>query len=140
MSIITPNQAQVLALQRFLTDADLNLKLYKNNHTPADTDTEVDYVEADFIGYAEELLVAGTWSINAGPPADGDYGDVTFTSTAGGQSQTVYGYYVVRRSDGFLMWAEIFSDNDPTAPYTIVNVGDDIVVPLAYMAKDNPWP
>lgn len=138
--IITPNQAQVRILTQFLTEEDLDLKLFKNNHTPVDTDTEADYVEADFIGYAAEPLVAGTWVITAGPPADGDYGDVVFTSTAGSQSQFVYGYYVVRRSDGFLLWAELFSDEDPTAPYEIVNVGDDITVPLAYKAKDNPWP
>ncbi len=136
MTIKVPQQAEVLNLQRFLTDTDIDLRLYKNNHVPANTDTEADYVEADFIGYAAELIVAGNWVFTPATPSTAVYGDVVFTSTAGSQSQFVYGYYVVRRSDSFLMWAEIFSDNDPTAPYEIVNIGDDITIPFAFTARD----
>lgn len=131
-----PNLSEVKALQAWLELDDLDLKLFKNNHTPADTDDATDYVEADFTGYAAEPLVQGNWAYTPGDPSTAVYGDVVYTSTAGSQSQIVYGYYLVQRNTGDLILAERFDDNDPTAPYTIVNVGDTITVPLATTGRD----
>jgi hypothetical protein len=137
MALKVPNQAEVILLQAFINQEDLDLRLFKNNHTPVDTDTEADYTEADFIGYATELLVAGNWTFTPGDPALASYApNVIFTSTAGGQSQTIYGYYVTQRLSGKLLWAEKYSDNDVTAPYTIVNLGDTIESPLAITGSD----
>lgn len=131
-----PDLSEVKALQAWLELEDLDLKLFKNNHVPADTDTAADYTEANFTGYAAEPLVMGSWVYTPGSPSTAVYGDVVYTSSAGSQSQIVYGYYVVQRISGDLMFAERFDDNDPEAPYTIVNVGDTITVPLATTGRD----
>lgn len=131
-----PDSSEVKALQAWIELDDLDLKLFKNNHVPADTDDASDYDEADFVGYAAEPLVMGTWGYVPGSPSQANYGDVVFTSTGGGQSQVVYGYYLIQRSSGDLFLAERFDDNDPEAPYTIVNVGDTITVPLATTGRD----
>ena len=136
MAIKVPDLAEIKALQAWIELDDLDLKLFKNNHVPADTDDASDYIEADFTGYVAEQLNQATWVYTPGAPGRATYGDVVFSSTAGSQSQIVYGYYVVQRNTGDLMWAERFDDNDPDAPYTIVNVGDTITVPLAIDAKD----
>lgn len=134
MALEVPNQAEVFMLQSILGQ-NLDLRLFKNNHVPAETDTEADYIEADFPGYVLESLVSGNWVITPGDPASAAYPDVVFTNSAGG-SQFVYGYYITRNIDGKLMWAEQFSDNDPTAPYEMVNIGDTITVPLRFTLKD----
>lgn len=136
MAIKVGNVAEIRNLQLFILEDDLDLRLFKNNIVLTDLLVTADFTEANFVGYAQENLVAGTWVFTGGAPGIADYGDVVFTSTGGGQSQIVYGYYVVQRSSGLLMWAERFDDNDPTAPYTIVNIGDTITVPLAFEAKD----
>lgn len=131
-----PNLSEVKALQAWLELEDIDCKLFKNDHVPVDTDTAADYVEADFVGYAAESLVMGNWVYTPANPSNATYGDIVYTSTGGGQSQLVYGYYLVQRISGDLILAERFDDNDPDAPYTIVNVGDTITVPLATTARD----
>lgn len=131
-----PDSSEVQALQAWLEIDDLDLKLFKNDHIPVDSDDATDYVEADFTGYAAEPLNQATWVYTPGSPSTAFYGDVVFTSTAGSQSQIVYGYYLVQRNTGDLVLAERFDDNDPEAPYTIVNVGDTITVPLATTGRD----
>lgn len=113
----------------------LTLRLYKNNKTPADTDVVADYTESDFVGYAPESLVSGNWVATPGDPASATYPDVVFTSTAS-QSQLNYGYYVTEDVGGTLMWAERWDDNDPTAPYTMVNNGDTVTWPGRFTLKD----
>lgn len=136
MGIKVPDQGEIFLLRAFILEDDLDLRLFQNDLVMTDAMTEVDFVEATFTGYAAENLVAGTWVFTPGAPSDATYGDVVFTSTAGGQSQFIYGYYVTRRSDGKLLWAERSDDNDPTAPYEIVNSGDTITIPLKITAKD----
>jgi hypothetical protein len=134
MALLVPNEGEVVMVQAIL-DLDLDLHLFKNDHTPAETDTVADYTEADFTGYVLENLISGNWVITPGAPAVGNYPDVVFTSTAS-QSQFVYGYYITKRVTGELMWAERFDDNDPAAPYEMVNNGDTITFPPRFTLKD----
>ena len=122
-----PNHGEADALAAFLNKAapeNLVLKLFKSNTTPAESDTAATYTEADFTGYTDEALTAASWTVTEGAPTSAAYPQLTFTSTAGSQSQNVYGYYVVGATSGRLKWAERFSDG----PYTIVNNGDAIKI------------
>lgn len=127
MALIVPNNGEGDALQYFVNRAapqDLVLKLYQNNITPAETDTAGTYTEATFTGYAAVQLTAANWTVTPGAPTEAAYAQQTFTSSAGSQNENVYGYYIVQRVSGKLVWAERFSDG----PYNIVNNGDAIKV------------
>ena len=127
MPLLVPNVGEDKFLQNVLNKTapeNLTLKLFKSNTTPTEADTAATYTEADFIGYTPIALTGATWTVVAGAPSEATYPQQTFTSTAGSQSQQVYGYYVVGASDGVLRWAERF----PDGPYPIVNNGDQIKV------------
>lgn len=127
MSLVLPNQGEKIALEALVAKTagqNLILKLFKSNTTPGESDTEATYTEADFTGYSAITLTAANWSVSEGAPTEASYAQQTFTSTAGSQSQNVYGYYLVQVTSGKLVWAERFSDG----PYTIVNNGDSIKV------------
>jgi hypothetical protein len=72
MALLVPNEGEVVMVQAIL-DLDLDLHLFKNDHTPAETDTVADYTEADFTGYVLENLISGNWVITPGAPAVGNY-------------------------------------------------------------------
>lgn len=127
MALLIPNEGEEVMLRAIL-DLDINLHLFQNDHVPAETDDPSDYVEADFAGYVMEPLVSGNWVVTPGDPAVGNYPNVTFTKAAG-PSQFIYGYYMTKDVTGELLWAERFDDNDPAAPYEMVNAGDVIVFP-----------
>lgn len=127
MTLVLPNQGEVIALAALVNKTapqDLVLKLYKSNTTPAETDTEATYTEADFTGYSAASLTGSSWSTNSGAPSSASYAQQTFTSSADQSSQSVYGYFVVQASSGKLVWAERFSNG----PYAIANNGDNIKV------------
>ena len=127
MALVTPNQGANLTLAAILNKTapqDLDLCLFKNNYTPIETTIESDLTVADFTGYSTIQLTAASWTITTADPASASYAQQTFTSTAGSQSQAVYGYYLKQRTSGKLIWAELFTDG----PYTIVNNGDAIKV------------
>ena len=120
MSLVVPNTGEVLALERFLKTSDETLKLFTNNITPAETDTDATYTECSITGYSAKTLTAASWTVTGGAPSDGTYAEQTFTFT-GGFGATVYGYFVVDAGVGTLMWAERDS-----SPYTPANNGDQI--------------
>ena len=127
MALLVPNAGEVVILQNFLNKVapqDLVLKLYKNNHAPADGDTEASYTEADFSGYSAASLAGANWAITGGAPSEADYPQQTFTSDANQTAQNIYGYFIVQATSGKLMWAEQF----PSGPYPISNAGDAIKV------------
>lgn len=127
MTLLVPNVGEARMLKLILNNVsqeDVILKLYKNNVTPAEGDVASDYTVADFTGYASLTLTGASWSFTTGDPSYASYAQQSFTSTAGGQSQTIYGYFVVQASSGILLWAERFAG----APYAIVNNDDAIKV------------
>lgn len=127
MALLFPNQGEQLVLEAITNKTqpqDLDLCLYKNDVTPGETDTEATYTVADFTGYATIQLTAASWTTTPGAPTEIAYPQQTFTSSAGSQNQTIYGYYLKQRTSGKLVYAERFSG----APYTIVNNGDQIKV------------
>lgn len=122
---------------------DMVQKLFKNHVVDGLTASEIealdetDFTEADFTGYAD-VAIAGEnqggssdWTITDGDPAEAVAPQATFASTANQTAQTVYGYYVVKDSDGALQWFEYF-----TAEQVIENDGDTIRVTPRFTLKD----
>lgn len=69
--------------------------LYKNDHTPADTDDVNDYTEADFAGYSEQFAVPfGDVFLDSGR-ARMVGPTLQFTSTDG-TPQDIYGIFVTQ--------------------------------------------
>ncbi len=127
MTLVVCNQGEGLALEAILNKTagqNLVLKLFKNNITPGETDTEGSYTEADFTGYSAPTLTGSSWTVTPGAPSSAAYAQQTFTSSADQASQSVYGYYLVQASSGKSIWAERFSDG----PYAIANNGDAIKI------------
>lgn len=127
MALLVPNNGEGDALKAILNHTaatDPILCLYKSNTTPAETDTFATYTEADFTGYANITLTGSSWTVTEGAPSSASYAQQTFTSSAGSQNQSVYGYVVKRTTSGRIAWAERFSDG----PYVIVNNGDQIKI------------
>lgn len=127
MALLFPQVGEVLALTCLVNKAtpqNLVLKLFKSNTTPAATDIAGTYTEADFTGYSAATLTGSSWTSTAANPSHVDYAQQTFTSSAGSQSQNVYGYFMVQASSGTLMLAERFSNG----PYLIQNNADAIQI------------
>ena len=125
MTLVVPNVSEVIILEYILNKkvpVELDIKLYVNDIIPAETDTVSTYVEASGSGYTTKQLVSGSWSISPGNPSSSEHPQVTWVFT--GALGNVYGYYIVRRSDGDLMWAERFTNG----PYDVQISGDEVRV------------
>jgi hypothetical protein len=103
---------------------NLVLRLFQNNHTPAETDVAADYTEANFTGYSAATLTGASWTVTPGAPSEASFAQQTFTSSAAQAAQSIYGYFLTQATSGRLQWAERF----PSGPYPIANDGDSIGV------------
>jgi hypothetical protein len=127
MSLLVPNNGEGDALKYFVNKSvpeDLVLKLFKNNITPAETDTAATYTEADFTGYGSIVLTGANWTVTEGAPSDASYAQQTLTSSANQTTQQIYGYFLVRSSSGRIAWVERFADG----PYPVSNLNDKIQI------------
>lgn len=127
MALLVVDGGESLALQYLVNKAapqDLVLCLFQSNTTPAETDVIGTYTEATFTGYANITLAGASWTITGTAPTSAGYAQQSFTSSAGSQSQNIYGYYLKRVTGGELVYAERFSNG----PYLIQNNGDVIKV------------
>ena len=127
MALVLSNQGEQLALEAFLNKTagqDLSLRLFQNNYTPVEASIETDFTVATFTGYSSVTLTGASWTVTPGAPTSASYAQQTFTSTAGAQNQSIYGYYLIQTTSGKYVWGERFTDG----PYVIVNNGDQIKV------------
>jgi hypothetical protein len=126
MSLVVPDQGEDIMLQNIVNKAaaqNLVLKLYTNNITPSESDTEATYIEASGFGYSAITLSGLSWNtVVRGDPSYIDYPKQAFNFT--GALGNVYGYFMVQLSTGFLVYAERFTG----APFNIVNNGDKIEI------------
>jgi hypothetical protein len=132
MALLVPNAAENVMLQNILNKTapqNGKLKLFTNNITPAEADTEATYTEAVGFGYAAITLAPGSWTITPGAPTSAAYPEQTFTFT--GALGNVFGYFVVQETSGKILWAERFSNG----PYNIQNNGDQIKVTLQFTGE-----
>jgi hypothetical protein len=115
MPLVVPDAKEVVVLTDILTPA-LTLKLYSNDVTPSGSSVAADFTEVAGGGYANKPLTFANWGITPGNPTVGLYNAVqswVFTGPTNAPG-TIYGYYVIRNSDGLLQWAQRFS----TAPFS----------------------
>lgn len=132
MTIITPNGAEVLALQSILNQT-LTLKLYSNDLTPGETNTAASCTEVTGGGYTPKTLVSGSWTITEGAPSYGLYDtelDFIFTGATDAPG-TIYGYYVID-SNGAIRWIERFPE--AILPFTPI-AGSTIRITPRYEAS-----
>lgn len=116
MSLFTPDAAEAAILTDLLAAHDYALKLFLDDKTPAAGDTEADYTEATFPGYAPIVLTLSDWTIAPGDPGAATAPLQTWTQAMNAPEQLVYGYYVARADTGELRWVERFVDPGPSAP------------------------
>lgn len=130
MALVIPSAFRAKALEHIVNKTapeNLILRLFKNNYTPVPGSAVGNFTEADFTGYAELNITAGTWATVSGETSTITYGStLSFVSTANGQNQSIYGYYVVGATSGELKWAERFTNG----PYVIANEDDAVNVIL----------
>ena len=97
------------------------IRLFQNDWIPTDTDTEADYIEADFSGYfGPTALTWGLAFVNSSNQGEIDAAQVTWVHDGGSPSNTVYGVYVTDSFDK-LTYAERFP-----APLVFANLGDQL--------------
>jgi hypothetical protein len=104
------------------------LRLFKNDVTPADSDTVGTYVEATFPGYAVQTTPSFTVASSVTGVAQITHPALTFLRSAGGSGDTIYGYYVTDAAGTTLYWAE----RDPSAPINMNVVGNSYAITLLF--------
>lgn len=126
MSLVVPNVGEGIMLTNVVNKAaaeNLILKLYSNNITPSESDTDSTFTEVTGYGYSAVTLIGATWNTpTEGDPSFTTYPKQTFTFT--GAFGNVYGYYMVQATSGDLVYAERFIG----APFDIQNNGDKIEI------------
>ncbi len=126
MPLVCPDAGEVLLANNWLNKVapqNQTLTLYKNNITPAETDTAGTYTEADFTGYVAIGLIGADWTVTPGAPTSASTAAKTFTQSAV-MAQNIYGYMIKQAASGTIMVAERFS----AAPFALANNGDSITV------------
>lgn len=122
MSLKIP-YASTLQVQDVITAEileDCTLRLYQNNHVPANADVVGDYTESTFPGYAG-IPLAG-WSaavLNSSNKAETELPMQIFTAGVIVTPQDVYGIFVTFNPTGALVYAEL----DASGPITISTPG-----------------
>ena len=116
MTLVQPNVGEQVMLEAMVNKTppqDLDLALYTNDYTPVEGSTAANFTEASGSGYARKQLVAASWVYTAGDPGKITYPEQIFSFS--GALGNVYGYYVVQRTSGIVVWGERFSD----APFNV---------------------
>lgn len=128
MPLKVPNEGEIPLLDYLAAGyfPGLTLGLFKNDHTPADSDTLSDYTPADFDGYSEILSLSFDPAVTIGDKAVVNGVDpYTFTCTGDTTSNDIYGYYV---HDGVsVIWAQ-----RAASPFTISEAGQTYTVTLQF--------
>lgn len=99
-------QQFVQTIRDFLNGQALTIRLFQNDHVPADTDTLADYVAATFTGYVPLNIIdwsGGTWDPSGAAFITAPTKNFNQTGTA--ITNTIFGYYVIS-GGGTLMFAE----------------------------------
>jgi hypothetical protein len=121
--------------QRAAGGDDLTLRLFTNNHDPADTDIAADYTEATGGGYSARTLNMGSWTVSVESGiAQALYAVQSFVFTgplAGNPG--IWGTFITD-ADGTLILAQ-----KRALAFTPQNDGDHLdVTPKIQMSKGTP--
>lgn len=120
MAILVPDVGEVELLKRLLYansgSENGSLRLFKNNVTPAESDTASTFTVADFTGYSNLTLTSSqsgsTWAVptTSSGTTSSTYGtNMGPLTNSGGSAQTVYGAYCVGATSGTLWFSDLFS-------------------------------
>lgn len=129
-ALVVPDVGEVIFAKRCLYEApaDLTLKLFKTNVTPAEGDTHASYTVADFTNYVDKTLTAtqaaGTWAVpttTAGTTSSAYGGGTPLTWTCGATGNTIYGYWW-QNATPTLMLAEAFATARVLASTDVLNL------------------
>jgi hypothetical protein len=128
MPLVVPAVGEIAMLGYLVgltpTTEDLELRLFKSNNQPGQTDVLGDYTEANFIGYSRITIPAGAWTLTPGAPSQAAAPQQIFTSSAAQTQQLIYGYMLVRVTTGDLVAVERFFDG----PYPVAALNDRVRV------------
>lgn len=125
MSLVVPDAGELPMLNAIVSALTLRLRLFTNNITPNQASVIGDFTEATFNGSAAQTPTLGAATTVSHKATVVDSATRTFTKTAGGASETVYGYYLTDASATICYWAERFP-----APISIASTGDAISILL----------
>lgn len=127
-TVFNQKRAKLADLRRTFLNG-LTLRLFKNNHAPSQGDTEANYTQADFPGYADVAVTGfGTAGfLNGSNNGEVDCAAITFTCTASGAGNNIYGA-VLLDADGKAVCAQL----DPAAPVAINTLGQQYTVNLVW--------
>lgn len=118
MSLVVPSAVEVEVLTNLFIPT-MTIKIYGNDVTPSSTSQASNFTEITGGGYANKLLLSPEWTIEEGDPSRAVYSATqvwTFTGVIDAPG-TIYGYFVIRNTDGKLRWAERFpSGSIPFSP------------------------
>lgn len=126
MPLLAPICGDVLLLRymlNFTASSDVEMHLYNNNRTPAESDVVTMYTESTASNYSAVRLTGTAWTVASGSPAGAtaNYAQQSFNFSA---ADTIYGYYVTSQQKQVLLWAELFSGG----PFTLPSSGGTIAV------------
>lgn len=139
MPLLVPNPSEAKLLEFMLgvsTPGNQILRLYVNNHTPADGDVAADYTEMTTGGYTPKTLTKTSWVVTPASgttanPATAAYAQQVWTFNGTGGVATVYGYYITDSTTGLLLWAERFA----TAKVVQYNGDQILITPQITLSK-----
>ena len=117
MALLVPDEAEETIFAAFLNKTapqDLDLQLFSSDTTPAEGDTAATYTIVTGGGYADIQLTASNWTITPGGPTTAVQPQQTFTFT--GAVGNVFGYLVIQRTSGKIMWSERFTNGPFNIP------------------------
>jgi hypothetical protein len=106
MALNVPDVGENIALEALVNKTapqNLVLRLYKNNITPADSDTAGTYTEATFPGYAAITLTGASW--NAAASGSISYSAQQTFTCSGTATDDIYGYYITQATSGTLVYS-----------------------------------
>lgn len=125
MTLLAPNNSEVVLLRYMLNHTvatDVELRLYSNNHTPAESDVLGNYTQSSAAGYTAVSLPGTGWTVSTSlGTTTGQHADQVFSYTT---SDTIYGYYVTNDAATQLLWSERFS----SAPFSVPSGGGTITI------------
>lgn len=122
MSLKIPYDSTLMFLNNLITSLldDCTLRLYSNNHVPANTDDVTDYTEATFPGYAAiPILSWPAASLDGSNKASTELAMQVWTAGVIITPQDIYGVFVTWDGDGSLVYAEL----DAAGPVSIASTG-----------------
>jgi len=135
-TFVVPNEGEAQILSILLgtgTPENLTLKLFSNNHKPAESDTASTFTEVIATGYAAKTLIRGSgWTIaTVSGITAATYATQTFTVTT---ATDCYGFYIVGATSGKIYLAQNLEWTDdtqlPIAYRLIGSLGVPPVIPL----------